>query len=867
MLFWAAGEAAWFGVLAKQSAPSYPSLSDALWLTYYGLSLAAVLTMIRSGLSRVGRSLWIDALVGGLAVAAIAAGLLVGPIVESTGGSVAATATSLAYPLVDVLILGLLIGVFVMTGGRPGRIWALLGTIWACQTVLDTIYSSQASAGGYVFGTLLDAGWPAVMLLVALAAWHRPRVVETSSDQSWAMLAVTIAFALVGLFLTGFDKFVHPLNEVAVILGMLTLVAAFVRTTMTFAELRTHAHGMSLATQNRLILAAAGEGIVGMDAAGAITFMNPAGARMTGYAADDLAGRDLHATLHHTRADGTPFPARECPIQASLLDGTIHHSAADVFWRSDGSRFAAEYTSTPIVAGDRIGGAVIVFRDITERREIERAKDEFTAIVSHELRTPLTSIRGSLGLLESGVLGPLPDRGRRMIQIAVQNTDRLVRLINDILDLERLDSDAMHLRETTCDAAQLVSRATEAMLPTAIAAGVTLVVDAAPATFEADEDRLIQTLTNLLGNAVKFSPRGGTVRIGAERQCDQILFCVTDDGPGIACDKLESIFGRFQQIDSTDSRQTGGTGLGLAISRAIVEHHGGRLWAESVPGAGSTFSFVVPAALVVAEDYTPRSGGDRGSVLICDDNAEILEVTGRALDEQGYRVMLARSGEEAIERALVELPDAILMDLQLPGMSGEETVAALREHQEADGIPVVVLSVLPRSEEAVRRSAFTDWIQKPAPPAELFAALERAIGARDDRFRVLCVQRDPAAGALLRALLARHGVVGFTAARARDAIALCERVRPDLILVADDVSAVDEAAIDDWVVQAGREVALSVISYDAGDFADAEDERRAVGAVSQILTKGQTSAEEFQWRLVTLLARPRARRAPIGGRS
>ncbi len=404
------------------------------------------------------------------------------------------------------------------------------------------------------------------MLLIALAAWHAPTVMVNDGDRRWSRLALTIGFAVVGLTLSTVDHW-HRLSDQAVILATLTLVVAFVRTTLTFADMRALAGRSVLAKQNKLILGAAGEGIIGTDAHGAVTFVNPAVVDMTGYTADELIGRTLHEALHHSKPDGTRYPIEECPIHASQLDGTLRQCDQDVYWHKNGTSFAVEYTGTPIVEGGRIRGAVVVLRDISERREVERVKDEFTSVVSHELRTPLTSIRGSLGLLESGVVGPLGDRAQRMVQIAVQNTDRLVRLINDILDLERLDSDGLHLRESPCDAAQLIARATDAVLPAAVAADVTLAVDAAPGTFAADEDRLIQTLTNLISNAVKFSNAGGTILISSERRSDEVLFSVRDDGPGIPADKLESIFGRFQQIDSSDSRQTGGP---ASVSRSAA---------------------------------------------------------------------------------------------------------------------------------------------------------------------------------------------------------------------------------------------------------------------------------------------------------
>ncbi|MFN2521588.1 MAG: sensor histidine kinase, partial [Candidatus Limnocylindria bacterium] len=209
-------------------------------------------------------------------------------------------------------------------------------------------------------------------------------------------------------------------------------------------------------------------------------------------------------------------------------------------------------------------------QDITERYELERAKDEFTSVISHELRTPLTSIRGSLGLLESGVLGELPAKGQRMIEIAVQNTDRLVRLINDILDIERINSGEGDIHPQSCDARELIDRACDAVSALADAANVSVVIEAESVALSADADRIIQTLTNLISNAVKFSPPQSSVRVSCSRRDTEVRFEVSDEGRGIPVEHLESIFGRFAQVDTSDSREKGGTGLGLAICRSIV---------------------------------------------------------------------------------------------------------------------------------------------------------------------------------------------------------------------------------------------------------------------------------------------------------
>ncbi|MBI3799968.1 MAG: PAS domain S-box protein, partial [Deltaproteobacteria bacterium] len=255
--------------------------------------------------------------------------------------------------------------------------------------------------------------------------------------------------------------------------------------------------------------------------------------------------------------------------------------------------FETRYAPLRSPSGD-VTGVIGVAMDITERQAIERMKDEFVSIVSHELRTPLTSIRGALGLLESGLIGALPEKGQRMMEIAVNNTDRLVRLLNDILDIERMQSGKVTMRRQLCDAAGLLTQAVEEMQSMADKAGITLTVAPQPLPLWADPDRIMQTLTNLLSNAIKFSTTGSTVWVSMARQGEEAVFTVRDQGRGIPADKLETVFERFQQVDSSDSRRKGGTGLGLAICRNIVRQHGGQIWAESRLGEGSTFSFTLP---------------------------------------------------------------------------------------------------------------------------------------------------------------------------------------------------------------------------------------------------------------------------------
>jgi PAS domain S-box-containing protein len=244
-------------------------------------------------------------------------------------------------------------------------------------------------------------------------------------------------------------------------------------------------------------------------------------------------------------------------------------------------------------AGELVRVAGIA-EDITEQQKIEQMKSEFIGIVSHELRTPLTAIKMSLGLLKTGIYDKKPDKFQRMLDIALIDTNRLVNLVNDILDLERLDSGRAILEKTPCQAADLMQQAVNGVEALATPQHITLTIAPTDAKVWAAADAIIQTLTNLLSNAIKFSPPNSTITLSAECQTDVVLFRVSDQGRGIPADKLEAIFGRFQQVDASDSRQKGGTGLGLAICRSIIGQHGGQIWAESTPGAGSTFFFTLP---------------------------------------------------------------------------------------------------------------------------------------------------------------------------------------------------------------------------------------------------------------------------------
>ena len=377
---------------------------------------------------------------------------------------------------------------------------------------------------------------------------------------------------------------------------------------MDMTEQHEAEEALHLATRQReLILESADDGIYGIDLEGRLTFINHAGASALGYAPEQLMGCDLHETLHHSHADGTPYSRATNPILQALRRCEPIRMRDEVFWRRDGASIPVEYTANPLIEDGQISGIVVAFQDVTERRRLEKMKDEFISTVSHELRTPLTSLRASLGLVSSASLDKRPEKQRQMIEMAIGNCDRLVRLVNDILDFEKVEKGRLPLRRKPIEAVDLLRRASDIAHPAATQARITFRVDAPPAPVLADEERVLKVLNELVTNAIKFSPPDTAIRLAAERMPatvpdspGEVCLIVEDQGRGIAAEKLERIFDRFQQGDGSDTRALGGTGLGLALCRSIVEQHGGRIWAESTPGKGSRFLFTLPAAGSVA---------------------------------------------------------------------------------------------------------------------------------------------------------------------------------------------------------------------------------------------------------------------------
>ena len=348
------------------------------------------------------------------------------------------------------------------------------------------------------------------------------------------------------------------------------------------------------------VLDATGDGVLGIDHDGRCTFLNDAGAQLLGIPSRRLLGARVHDAIHHTRPDGNPYPAEECPIFRSLETGEDVRSTDEILWRPDGTCFPVQISVRPMIDGREVKGVVLTFADLTEIRETEealrqavRAREEVVAVVSHDLRNPLATMTSAAELL---LEIDLPEERRREhLEAIARSGDRMSRLIRDLLDVARIEAGGLSVDPSPVSAEALLREAEEMAVPMAREQELTVErrTDGELPRVLADRDRVLQVFSNLVGNAVRFTPPGGTITLRARSDGDEVVWGVDDTGPGIPPEDRAHLFDRFWQVDRSDRE---GAGLGLAIVRGIAEAHGGRVWEEGEPGKGARFRFTLEAA-------------------------------------------------------------------------------------------------------------------------------------------------------------------------------------------------------------------------------------------------------------------------------
>ncbi len=534
---------------------------------------------------------------------------------------------------------------------------------------------------------------PAALLLAAVVARQRRGEWKESRFETWLLLSLLVGFIGQTAFMPFSREPFDPWFEVAhlakslsylcALAGLLgSMHALFRRADESAAELAKSNAALQSEMQERARAEAERDrffslsidllGIAGFD--GYFKQLNPAWEKTLGFTLEELKARPFVDFVHH---EDIGITMRETQ---KLRQGTEVVDFENRYMTKDGSYRWLSWRSTAVPEMELI---YAVARDIDERKKVEQMKNDFVSVVSHELRTPLTSIRGALGLLSGGVAGPLPENVRGLVDIAAGNSERLVRLINDILDIEKIESGKMGFQFESLELMPLLEQAIESNRAYSQSYGVDfrLARPLPGARVLADGDRLQQVLANLLSNAVKFSPRGTEVEVAATRQGDRVRVAVTDHGPGISPDFQARIFEKFAQADASSTRQKGGTGLGLSISKAIVERHGGEIWFETAPGEGATFFFELPELSV--NEGAPEAIRGAG-ILICEDDPDVARLLCLLLEREGYRTDVAYDADQAKRLLRERSYAAMTLDLMLPGQDG---ISLIRELRQAGGRP------------------------------------------------------------------------------------------------------------------------------------------------------------------------------------
>jgi len=502
---------------------------------------------------------------------------------------------------------------------------------------------------------------------------------------------------------------------------------------------------------------------------------------------------------------------------------------------------------------------------LQKRKQLDTMKDEFISTVSHELRTPLTSIRGALGLLSAGVMGKVDDKALNLLRIASTNTDRLVRLINDILDLERMDTGSAPLHLRRCNLKEIVKQATDTMR--SMAEDHEILIDIIPdektdaMAFDGDPDRMQQVLVNLLSNAIKFSPNRSTIRVTSGFDGNNLLLRVEDTGRGVPADKLETIFDRFQQVEPSDARQKGGTGLGLAICRSILVQHGGAIWAErndaqAADRVGMTFILRIPRLIAVSE-VMPLPLNPQGAILVVDDDASVRQVVAEQLRRHGYTVLETDRGEQAVQIAQRQPIEAILLDLYMPGLPGWQTIELLKKNPATANIPVVILSVLSPAantrDSTQLLSSAQGWVQKPFHESLLLAELGRVLHVGSGPGRILLVEDDEDLASVVLSSFEIERQQGrddqqigiHHVSNAADAKLFCVSEPPDILIL--DLTLPDGSGFElvNWLRQQPNLRTLPLVVYSGREVTGAEMEQLRLGP-TQFLTKARVQPKDVE---------------------
>lgn len=532
-------------------------------------------------------------------------------------------------------------------------------------------------------------------------------------------------------------------------------------------------------SKSQAILQSIADGVIMSDTQHKVIVLNAAAAGVLGLEGKEVLGRDARELFHAfgESGRGDAMAAQELLVKSPTVSaGQVIEMVLENRNKVISARMAPVLTET----GESLG-VVTALRDITREVDADRAKSEFVSTVSHELRTPLTSIKGYTDLLHARAVGTINEEQERFLSIIKKNADRLTALINDLLDMSRIETGRVKLQIEPVNLADVIREVAELLREQIEGKKLRLELDLSDEVPEVkgDRTRLVQIVTNLVSNAFKYTD-AGWIRIALGMVEGVVRLDVADSGIGISMEDQGRIFERFYRVDAPVMAGRGGTGLGLAITKQLVELHGGRVWVKSEPGAGSTFTAVFPvAAQGLPQCLVGELPEGTKKILVVDDERDIVALLRHHLATRGYHVMTASTGAQAISRAIQEQPDLITLDLLLPDRHGLEVLRELKSRTETARIPVIILSVV-QDESLGYRLGAIDYIVKPLDEHQLLGSVTRALNHKG---KILVAEDSPDMADFLLEILRKHGYEPLVALDGYQALTLARCEQPELILL------------------------------------------------------------------------------------
>lgn len=539
------------------------------------------------------------------------------------------------------------------------------------------------------------------------------------------------------------------------------------------------------AAKNQAILEGIADGVMVTDANGRVILFNAAAERILAISRAQALGRFQDDILGLYGSAAQEWLAR---IDIWKQNPESYESDEFMAHRLEVERNIVSVHLSPVTSpAHEFLGVVSVFRDITVEVEADRAKSEFVSTVSHELRTPMTSIKGYVDLLLMGAAGEVPDAQKGFLKTVKTNADRLTDLVNDLLDISRIETGRVELNLKPLSIAALIEQVIDLLRPKVQEKEQNLyaILPENLPNIYGDEARVTQILTNLVGNAYKYTPNGGEVAIHVYVNNKAMCVAVADNGIGIAKKNQQKIFDRFYRVEDDPAvYEVSGTGLGLAITLSLIQMHGGNIFLESELGKGSVFTFTLPLAEGESTDDvgTPPVGFSKESpatILVVEDNPEIADLLKVTLTRESLNVLVALSGQDALKIAREERPDLISLDIRLPDLDGFEVLSLLRQDPKTADIPAIIVSVVADKEKGLHLGV-VDYFSKPMDSQRLVEAVNRILSHRGT---VVIADADEKMLSVMRSALQAQGIEVRTTSRGDRALRLARELHPELILL------------------------------------------------------------------------------------